>query len=130
MCAGWKVKTWNLSLGGSRGTQGDVRHSSVHVQVTCAKRPMRSRRMVGAFASAYGAKFVVTRKRAGSTSFVSATIAIFAVIASPKRWTVGLIVAYALNGSPSPTEEPFSYTGRRAAAGTARTSAAAAASGT
>ena len=52
---------------------------------------------------------MVTCSRAGSTSFVSATIAIFAVIESPNRWTVGLIVAYALSGRPSPTAEPGTF---------------------
>src|ERR1700687_481056 len=105
MCAGRNVKTWNCSLGGSRGTHGDVTQRRVHVHVTCAKRPMRSWRTVGAFVGRYGVKSVLTRSRAGSTHFVSAMIAIFAVIESPNRWTVGVIVAYAFSGRFSPTDE-------------------------
>ena len=117
MRAGWKWKTWNLSLGGSRGTHGDVMQCSVHVHVTCEKRPTRRRSTVGFLVSVYGAKFVVTRRRAGSTHFVSATIAIFAVSSSPKRCTVGVIVAYALSGTPSPTDEPFGKFGQRCGRG-------------
>ena len=47
---------------------------SVHVHVTCEKRPTRRRSTVGCLVSVYGAKFVVTRSRFGSTHFVSATI--------------------------------------------------------
>src|SRR5882757_2678945 len=100
MRAGWNWKMWKWSLGGTRGTHGKLRHWSVHVHVTWAKRPTRRRRMVGAFVSAYGAKSVLTCSLAGSTHFVSATIASFAVIESPNRWTVGVIVAYAFSGSP------------------------------
>ena len=79
---------------------------------------------VGCLVASYGAKFVVTWSRAGSTHFVSATIAIFAVISSPKRCTVGLTVAYALKGTPSPTDEPCWKIGqarpRRALRGRAR----------
>ena len=122
--AGWKRKTWNLSLGGRRGTQGEVMHRSVHVYVTCANRPTASRRTVGDLVGWYGVKLAVTRRRAGSTHFVSATIAILAVTESPKRWTVGTMLAYAFNGTPSPTDEPGRNTGRRAAAGAASTSEA------
>ena len=76
-----------------RGTHGDVMQRSVHVHVTCAKRPTPTRRTVGLRVEPYGAKSVVTRRRAGSTHFVSATIAILAVSSSPKRCTVGVIVA-------------------------------------
>src|SRR6185437_13543793 len=96
---------------------------SVHVHVTCSKRPMLSRRTVGAFVGSYGLKSAVTWSRFGSTHFVSATTASFAVIESPKRWTVGVIVAYAFSGRPSQTEVPLLKIGRLAAAGAARTSA-------
>src|SRR3954468_13098364 len=59
-CAGWNLKMWSLSLGGSRGTQGAVMQRSVHVQVTCAKRPTCRRKTEGAFVDSYGAKFVRT----------------------------------------------------------------------
>ena len=39
MCAGGKWKTWNLSLGGTRGTHGESMQRIVHVHVTCSKRP-------------------------------------------------------------------------------------------
>src|SRR3954468_15560240 len=74
-CAGWNLKTWNLSLGGRRGTQGEAIQRSVHVHVTCAKRPTCRRRTEGSFVASYGAKFVRTCSRRGSTHFVSATIA-------------------------------------------------------
>src|SRR5262245_58355043 len=81
---------------------------------------------VGARTGRYGVKPVVTRRREGSTNFVSATTARRAVTLSPKRCTVGVTVAYALSGTPSPTTVPDSYTGRRAAAGAATARAAAA----
>src|SRR5712692_734917 len=102
MRAAWNLKTWNLSLGGRRGTHGEVMQRSVHVYVTCENLPTPRRRTVGAFRGSYGAKVALTRRRAGSTHFVSATMAIFAVIESPNRWTVGDIVAYAFRGTPSP----------------------------
>src|SRR5882724_4938166 len=126
MRAGWKWKTWNLSLGGSRGTHGSVMQWSVHVHVTCEKRPTRRRSTVGFRVNVYGAKFVVTRRRIGSTHFVSATIAILAVSSSPKRCTVGVTVAYAFSGTPSPTDEPLGKFGRAAAAGAASARAPAA----
>src|SRR3954471_282919 len=129
-CAGWNLKTWNLSLGGRRGTQGDAMQRSVHVHVTCAKRPTCRRRTEGSFVASYGAKFVRTCSRRGSTHFVSATIAIFAVISSPKRCTAGSTDAYALKGTPSPTDDPCWKIGRGAAAGAVRTRAAAATSAT
>src|SRR5262249_20762114 len=109
-CAGGKWKTWKRSSGGTRGTHGDVMQRIVHVQVTCAKRPIRRRITVGGFAAVYGVNVAITFNRVGSTRCVSATTASFAVIESPNRWTVGVIDAYALNGRPSPTEEPL-YTG-------------------
>src|SRR6476659_518801 len=118
-CAGWNLKMWNLSLGGSRGTQGVVMQRSVHVQVTCAQRPTCRRKTVGDLIASYGAKFVLTWRRRGSTHVVSATIAIFAVTSSPKRCTAGLTDAYALKGTPSPTDEPCWKNGRRAPAGAA-----------
>src|SRR3954454_12934741 len=126
MRAGWKWKMWNLSLGGRRGTQGNVMQWSVHVHVTCENRPTRRRSTVGCLVNVYGAKFVVTRRRVGSIHFVSATIAIFAVNSSPKRCTVGETVAYAFSGTPSPIDEPWLKFGRVAAAGAASASAAAA----
>ena len=113
---------------GRRGTHGDVRQRSVHVHVTCAKRPTRRRRIGGLFVGGTARSRCVTRSRAGSTHFVSATIAIFAVSESPNRWTVGAIVAYAFSGTPSPTdragrvEQPAGPA--RAAAGRSATSAA------
>src|SRR5579862_1360767 len=109
-CAGWKWKTWKRSSGGRRGTQGDVMHRIVHVQVTCAKRLICRRITVGGFVAVYGVKVAITFSRDGSTRCVSATTASFAVIESPNRCTVGVIEAYALKGRPSPTEEPL-YTG-------------------
>src|SRR5436853_4664382 len=117
MCEGEKWKTWNLSLGGSRGTHGDARQRSCHVQVTCSKRPERSCSTCGLCSVTYGAKFARTRSRSGFTHFVSAMTARRAVMTSPKRWTVGVIDAYALSGTPSPTDEPLVCTGRIAAAG-------------
>src|SRR6266496_615939 len=126
ICRKWK--TWYLSLGGSCGTHWCARQRSVHVHVTCSKRPELSRSIVGPRTTWYGVKLVDTRRRAGSTHFVSATIASRAVMASPKRWTVGETVAYAFRGVPSPTEEPEGKNGRLATAGAAATSAAAVAS--
>src|SRR6185437_11913958 len=119
MCAAWNLKTWNLSLGGRWGTHGAVMQRRLHVYVTCANRPMLSRRIVGFLVDTYGVKLASTRRRSGSTHFVSATMAILAVTESPKRWTVGVIVAYALMGVPSPSDEPDWNTGRLAAAGAA-----------
>src|SRR4051812_22483110 len=106
MCAGVKRYTWNLSLGGRRGTQGEARQRNCHVHVTCMKRPERSRSTWGLCSDTYGAKFVRTRNCCASTHFVSATTARRAVTTSPKRWTVGDIDAYALSGTPSPIDEP------------------------
>src|SRR6476646_786702 len=121
--AAWNRKTWNLSLGGTRGTHGELMQRNVHVYVTCAKRPTLYRRTAGDLVGSYGLKLAFTYTRAGSTHFVSATTASFAVTESPKRWTVGVMVAYAFSGAPSPTDEPDGNTGRRAAAGAATTSA-------
>ena len=93
MCAGRKRKTWNRSLGGIRGTHGEVTQRNVHVHVTCEKRPTRMRSTLGAVVGWYGVKSADTRSRAGSTHLVSATTATFAVSSSPKRWTVGATVA-------------------------------------
>src|SRR5919204_5407484 len=125
MCASGNLKTWYLSLGGTRGTHGDVTQRSVQVHVICANRPAFRRSTVGAFVSRYGAKPAVTRSRFGSIHRMSATIATFAVTTSPKRWTVGVSVAYAFSGTPSPTAEPEGKTGNVAAAGAAAASATA-----
>src|SRR6266566_1465153 len=121
--AAWNLKTWNLSLGGTRGTHGELMQRNVHVYVTCAKRPTLYRRTAGDLVGSYGVKLAFTRTRSGSTHFVSATTAIFAVTESPKRWTVGVMVAYAFSGAPSPTDDPDGNTGRRAPAGAENASA-------
>src|SRR6266404_8306426 len=89
-----------------RGTHGEVRQRSVHCQVICAKRPTCRRVTVGAATGLYGTKLVVTCSRLGSTHFVSATMASLAVTGAPKSWTVGVNVAYAFSGTPSPIDEP------------------------
>src|SRR5437764_14407165 len=95
-----KWKTWYLSLGGSRGTHCCVRQRSVHVHVTCSKRPTLSRRTVGERVVLYGSKRVVTRRRAGSTHFESAPIARRAVISAANRWRGREADAYALDARP------------------------------
>src|SRR5436305_11958554 len=95
MCAGRKWKTWKRSSGGRRGTHGDVMQRIVHVQVTCAKRPICRRITVGGFVFVYGLNVAITLSRDVSTRCVSATTASFAVIESPKRCTVGVLDAYA-----------------------------------
>ncbi len=116
-----------MSLGGYRGTHGALRQRSVHVQVICSKRPVRSRSTVGAWTGWYGRKLAVTRSRDGSTHFVSATTAMLAVTGSPNRCTGGVSVVYALSGTPSPIDEPDGSGGSVAAAGAAAASATAAA---
>src|ERR1700716_4011945 len=106
MWISWKRKMWKRSLGGTRGTHALVMQRSVHVHVSCWKRPTCTVASVERFTSWYGLKSVDTRRRVGSTHFVSATTARRAVITSPKPWTCGAIVAYALSGTPSPTEVP------------------------
>src|SRR5438132_12543179 len=110
---------WYLSLGGTSGTQAEVRQRSVQVHVTCAKRPMSRRVMTGWRTIRYGVKPVDTRRRVVSTSFVSATTARRAVTTSPNRCTVGVTVAYAFSGTPSPSADPDGAIGRVAAAGAA-----------
>src|SRR6266446_3791784 len=138
MCAEGKRNTWYFSLGGEVGTQRAVRHRSRHVHVICSKRPTCRCRTVGAPTGVYGAKPAVTRSRLGSTQRVSATTASFACSVSPKRCTVGTMLAYAFSGSPSPRTEPDGWYGSpgcgemiglAADAAPARTSAPASAAG-
>ena len=75
MCASGKWNTCASSLGGNRGTHFVLRHRNVHVQVICSKRPVWRRSTVGEVTGSYGRKVAVTRRRCGSTHFVSATIA-------------------------------------------------------
>ena len=112
MCADGNRKTWNFSLGGKTGTHFTLRQRSVHVHVVCSNRPTRSRSTDGLATGVYGAKPALTRSRVESTHLVSETTASCAWIVSPKRWTAGVMVAYALSGIPSPTTEPDGWNGR------------------
>ena len=90
---------------------------------------------MGAATGLYGTKLDVTCRRAGSTHFVSATIASVAVTGAPKSCTVGVTLAYAFSGTPSPIDEPDGKFGGvgigvSAAAGAAVASAASAMSRT